>query len=122
MSYTHNNVDVGWPFYLEKTKYTTVKLVAHQLHYIGRLSKLDPLLKPFDTLPMACCWVVALWPNIFQLIWAFSSANWQHSASLMLAFGILAQQIKAFLREQFNQRALGLIMISLGLYTLTIWP
>ncbi|MDP6969615.1 MAG: sulfite exporter TauE/SafE family protein [Gammaproteobacteria bacterium] len=68
-----------------------------------------------------------------SLIWASTSANWQHSAILMLAFGIgtlpanlasgiLAEQLKALLRKQLNQRLLGLMMISLGLYTLPIWP
>jgi len=67
-----------------------------------------------------------------SLIWASSAGSWQESAMLMLAFGvgtlpanlasgILAQQMKALLRNAISQRILGLSMIALGLYTLPIW-
>ena len=94
-------------------------------------------LMPIQSLPQALA-LGLLWGWLpcgliySSLIWAASSADWQQSALLMLAFGvgtlpanlasgILAQQMKDLLRNKLSQRLLGLSMIILGLYTLPIW-
>jgi len=101
------------------------------------LQPLSKRLIPIQSLPQALA-LGLLWGWLpcgliySSLIWAASSADWQQSALLMLAFGvgtlpanlasgILAQQMKDLLRNKLSQRLLGLSMIILGLYTLPIW-
>jgi len=101
------------------------------------LQPLSKRLMPIQSLPQAVT-LGLLWGWLpcgliySSLIWAASSADWQQSALLMLAFGvgtlpanlasgILAQQMKDLLRNKLSQRLLGLSMIILGLYTLPIW-
>ena len=63
------------------------------------------------------------------LIWSSAAGSWDESALLMLGFGIgtlpamlatglIAQQVKAFVAQQSVRRFSGILLIAMGIWTL----